>query len=554
MEKIIRNRYLLVRKIGEGGMADVFLAMDTVLNREVALKLLRGELSSDPVALLRFQREANAASGINHANVVEIYDVGEDHGMHYIVMEYIRGKTLKQLITQRGALEKEEAVNIMKQLVSAIGEAHDKDIIHRDIKPQNIMIKDDGTVKVTDFGIAMASDALQLTQSDSVMGSVHYLAPECARGENASFQSDIYSLGIVMYEMLTGQVPHRGDAPIQIAMKHMKEEIPSIRKINPLLPVSLDNIITKATAKNKINRYPDTHAFYQDLEVALSSEHQNDEPLVFHEEVDENAKTLMFNPNAAAVSPKKRFDAGKIAIISFLVIALIVSGVLIFTFTRPRTPVVYTIPNVVGSTLEQAQTQMLESGFVVSLRYGTSDDYAKDVVFKTTPEAGVTKAEKGYSVILYISQGKSFVVGNYVGQNATTVKAMLEGLAEQNIRINVDLVSVQNTGKPAGTIVSQKSLLEGTEVPPNNLKTIQFEVAANTTFYIPNLLFTDINTAATQLENMGGVVSKEVISTVGKTPEEIALLQKNVVIEMSPKPGLQYEQTTDSKIILKYYE
>ena len=182
----LANRYQIMKRLGEGGMADVYLAYDELLHREVAIKVLRGNLALDPIALLRFQREANAASGLNHPNIVEVYDVGEEQGQHYIVMEYVRGKSLKQLIQQRGALEKKEALAIMDQLVSAVNEAHRNNTIHRDIKPQNVLIKDDGTVKIADFGIATVADALQLTQADTVLGSVHYLAPELARGETAS--------------------------------------------------------------------------------------------------------------------------------------------------------------------------------------------------------------------------------------------------------------------------------------------------------------------------------------------------------------------------------
>ena len=236
---MIAERYMIVSSLGEGGMADVYLAIDTILNREVAIKVLRGELSKDPVTLLRFQREANAVSKLNHPNVVDVYDVGEFEGRHYIVMEYVRGRTLKQLISQRGALHQEEAVNIMIQLTSAVQHAHENDIIHRDIKPQNVLVKDDGTVKITDFGIALAHDTVQLTQSDAVLGSAHYLAPETTRGETPSNQVDIYALGIVFYELLTGNVPFHGDNPVQIAMKHLREEIPSVRDFNPTpLPAS----------------------------------------------------------------------------------------------------------------------------------------------------------------------------------------------------------------------------------------------------------------------------------------------------------------------------
>ncbi|MGB4985791.1 MAG: protein kinase, partial [Erysipelotrichaceae bacterium] len=203
---VINNRYEIIKNIGEGGMANVYLAKDLLLDREVAIKILRGELANDQTALLRFQREANASSTLSHPNIVEIYDVGHEGNKNYIVMEYIKGVTLKQLISKRGTVQLDEAISIMKQLCSAIKQAHEHNIIHRDIKPQNVLITADNTIKITDFGIAMAQDALQLTSSDTVMGSVHYLAPELAKGELATAQSDIYSLGIVLYELLRGDV------------------------------------------------------------------------------------------------------------------------------------------------------------------------------------------------------------------------------------------------------------------------------------------------------------------------------------------------------------
>ena len=284
MNKMIGERYMLVTSLGEGGMADVYLAVDTILNREVAIKVLRGELGKDPVALLRFQREANAVSKLNHPNVVDVYDVGECEGRHYIVMEYVRGRTLKQLISQRGALNCDEAVNIMMQLTSAVQHAHENHIIHRDIKPQNVLVKDDGTVKITDFGIALAHDAVQLTQSNAVLGSAHYLAPETTRGETPTNQVDIYALGIVFYELLTGSVPFNGDNPVQIAMKHLREEVPSVKEFNPTIPQSVENIIIKATVKNRSLRYQSANDMLIDLDDCLLPEKRNVAKLVFQEE------------------------------------------------------------------------------------------------------------------------------------------------------------------------------------------------------------------------------------------------------------------------------
>ena len=294
MLQILASRYHILKRLGEGGMADVYLAQDELLNREVAIKVLRGNLALEPVSLLRFQREANSASQLNHPNIVEIYDVGEEEGHHYIVMEYIRGRTLKQLIQQRGALEKNEALAIMDQFISAVEEAHKKNIIHRDIKPQNVLIKDDGTVKITDFGIATVSDSLQLTQADTVLGSVHYLAPELARGENASFQSDIYALGICFYELLTGEVPYRGETPVQVAMKHLKDVMPSVLEFNPSLPMSIENIIIKSTAKNRHNRYKSAEDMRLDLKSCLSDKNKNVKRIEF-DQANESDETIIIN-------------------------------------------------------------------------------------------------------------------------------------------------------------------------------------------------------------------------------------------------------------------
>ena len=253
----INDRYEIIKTIGEGGMANVYLAKDTILDRDVAIKVLRGDLASDEKFVRRFQREALSASSLSHPNIVEIYDVGEDDGNYYIVMEYVPGKNLKQVLKKRGNLTVSEVIDIMLQITSAMGLAHDSLIIHRDLKPQNILMMDDGGVKITDFGIAMALNATQLTQTNSAMGSVHYFPPEQASGKGATLQSDIYSIGILMYELLTGKLPFRGDNAVEIALKHLKEPMPSIRDEIPDIPQSVENIILKATAKNPKNRYSD---------------------------------------------------------------------------------------------------------------------------------------------------------------------------------------------------------------------------------------------------------------------------------------------------------
>ena len=272
----INDRYQIIKTLGEGGMANVYLAHDTILDRNVAVKVLRGDLANDEKFVRRFQREALSASSLSHPNIVEMYDVGEDDGQYYIVMEYVDGKTLKQVLKSRGKLSITEVVDIMLQLTDGMAHAHDAYIIHRDIKPQNIMILSNGMIKITDFGVATALNSTQLTQTNSVMGTVHYLPPEQAQGKGSTIRSDIYSMGIMMYELLTGLVPYKGENAVEIALKHLKEPLPSVRKTDPSIPQSIENIIIRATAKNPKNRYTDAREMHEDLKTALDESRKDE--------------------------------------------------------------------------------------------------------------------------------------------------------------------------------------------------------------------------------------------------------------------------------------
>ena len=287
----INDRYEIIKSIGEGGMANVYLAIDVILDRKVAIKILRGDLANDEKFIRRFQREALSASSLSHPNIVQMYDVGEDNGSYYIVMEYVEGRTVKQLLKRRGNLTVGVATDIMIQLTDGITHAHDSYIIHRDLKPQNIMIQEDGQIKITDFGIAMALNSTQLTQTNSVMGSVHYLPPEQASGKGSTIKSDIYSMGILFYELLTGVLPFRGENAVEIALKQMKEPIPSVRKQNPNIPQSVENIILKATAKNPKNRYNDVREMYSELKTCLDENKKDVDRVVFKYPEHENEDT-----------------------------------------------------------------------------------------------------------------------------------------------------------------------------------------------------------------------------------------------------------------------
>src|SRR5690625_5070297 len=275
---LLNERYRIKRRIGGGGMANVYLAHDIILQRDVAIKVLRLEFANDPEFIERFEREAQAATSLFHPNIVSVYDVGEEEDILSIVMEYVDGMTLKEYVLENGPLSVEKTIDIMEQLTSAIEHAHETGLIHRDIKPQNVLIDQKGTIKVTDFGIAVALSATALTQTNSVLGSVHYLSPEQARGGKATKKSDIYSLGIVFYELLTGKLPFSGQSPVSIALKHLQDDIPSVRAKDESIPQSVENIILKATDKDPLARYTSVSELENDLANCLNLDKLNEAP------------------------------------------------------------------------------------------------------------------------------------------------------------------------------------------------------------------------------------------------------------------------------------
>ena len=487
----INDRYQIIRTIGEGGMANVYLAHDLILDRDVAVKILRGDLADDEKFVRRFQREAIAASSLSHPNIVEMYDVGEDDGKYYIVMEYVEGKTLKSLIKKRGALTLPEVIDIMLQLTSAISCAHDSNIIHRDIKPQNILIKEDGLIKITDFGIAMALNSNELTQTNSVMGSVHYLPPEQANGSGSTLKSDIYSLGIVMYELLTGELPFKGDNAVEIAIKQMKTQIPSVCSINKLIPQSIENIILKACAKNPKNRYNSVVEMYSDIETCLDEERKNEKRHVYRfsetESLD-NTKELKELKNIK--EEKNELDEledeedGKSfkfliflgIIVAVLIIAGIVGLIVIPNSTRVKEIMV---PDVSNMSIQDAERKLKDAGFLISdeQEQKSSDTVNEGDVIGTNPPSGVNR-KKGTSIKLVISTGeKGIELENYVGSNFFEIKGKLEANGIKVVSESKDIESKDKEDIKENQILEQKPIA-GTKLVPGD----------TVTFVIPNLV------------------------------------------------------------------
>lgn len=543
----INDRYQILRMIGEGGMANVYLAHDLILDRDVAVKVLRGDLAGDEKFVRRFQREAISASSLSHPNIVEMYDVGEDDGSYFIVMEYVDGKTLKSLIKKRGALTLSEVVDIMKQLTSAIACAHDSYIIHRDIKPQNVLILEDGTVKITDFGIAMALNSNELTQTNSVMGSVHYLPPEQANGSGSTVKSDIYSLGILMFELLTGTIPFKGENAVEIAIKQMKEPIPSVCKINSEIPQSIENIILKACAKNPKNRYDTVNEMRDDLIVALNEDHLHDKRVVYQYPEHDLEETKVMNP---IKSKKKEFKTeddkktNKQLMIAGIIAAvlILVSLLVFFIIPKIRNGKTIKIPDVSNMSIDQATSYLKEKGIKVSneVEKKYDDKVDKNKVIGTDPEKG-EKVKKDSEVTLIVSKGTNkFELDDYTGENAEATKKLLE---KKGLIVVIETKKVDNLESAKEGIVIGQNPKKGTKIDKDEIITL----------YVPEfyVVYPDFVTAKWKEADARDFCSKNGISLT-ITYEETNATEEGVVIRQNRTAGVRvYEGATLQLVISK---
>jgi len=486
----VNERYQIIKTIGEGGMANVYLALDIILSRYVAVKVLRGDLADDEKFVRRFQREALSASKLSHPNIVEMYDVGEDNGNYYIVMEYVNGKTLKSLVKKRGGLTLYEVIDIMLQLTSAIVCAHDSYIIHRDIKPQNVLILEDGRVKITDFGIAMALNSNELTQTNSVMGSVHYLPPEQANGSGSTIKSDIYSLGILMYELLTGKVPFKGDNAVEIAIKQMKEPIPSVCSQNPDIPQSIENIILKSCAKNPKNRYDSVREMYDDIKNSLTEENQHQQRLVYKYPEHDLEETKVI-PNLNNVENKKEKEMpmkkkksvkDKILWVTGSIVALLIALICVVIIVYPRFTEVpeVSIPDVTNLTLEEAERILKEQGLTVNNEVveKASDEIevGKVIGISGYPIGKIVKEGTSVTIVIAKDSGK-ITIENYVGEDYKTVEANLKN-AGLNVLVETMKIDEKEQDKykgKEGKVISQSADV-GTKLEPGDTIVIYYAV------------------------------------------------------------------------------
>ena len=574
--KIFAGRYRIVKQIGRGGMADVYLAKDLILDgEEVAVKVLRTNYQTDPIAVARFQREARAMADLDHPHIVRITDIGEEDGQQYLAMEYVAGLDLKRYIKEHYPLSNEEAVRIMGQILLAMRLAHTKGIVHRDLKPQNILLTPDGTAKVTDFGIAVAFAETSLTQTNSMLGSVHYLSPEQARGSKATVQSDIYAMGIIFYEMLTGHIPYDGDSAVTIALQHFQKPLPSVIAENPSVPQALENVVIKATAKKLTDRYKSVSEMYVDLSSSLSYNRRNEPKRVFDDATKADTKTLPKVPQTTLTSipkvqpqtdnhqvtkaspeasakksvekpvKKRRFKARYLVLLaSFVLVAASLVWIL------SRTPATVEIPKVAGQTVAEAKENLKKANFEIGEeKTEASDTVEEGRVIRTDPDAGSARKE-GSKVNLIISSGKqSFKIGNYIGRKSTDVIAELKG---KKVPENLIKIEEEESSESEPGVVLKQSLAEGTTYDLTKATSIVLTVAKKvTTVTMPSYIGSSLEFTKNNLIQIVGVKEANIeVVEVSTAPEGTA---EGTVVDQSPKLGEKVDLST-TRIKISIYK
>jgi len=571
--KIFAGRYRIVKQIGRGGMADVYLAKDLILDgEEVAVKVLRTNYQTDPIAVARFQREARAMADLDHPHIVRITDIGEEDGQQYLAMEYVAGLDLKRYIKEHSPLSNEEAVRIMGQILLAMRLAHARGIVHRDLKPQNILLTPDGTAKVTDFGIAVAFAETSLTQTNSMLGSVHYLSPEQARGSKATFQSDIYAMGIIFYEMLTGHIPYDGDSAVTIALQHFQKPLPSVIAENPSVPQALENVVIKATAKKLSDRYQSVSEMYMDLSTSLSYNRRNEPKLVFDDASKADTKTLPKVPQSTLTSipkapaqeerpqskkltpeqaptqkptKKRKFKARYMILLASL---LLVAASLVWILSR--TPATIAIPDVTGQTVAEAKEALKKSKFEAGEEKSeASDTVAEGRVIRTDPEAGSGRKE-GTKVNLIVSSGKqSFQLSNYVGRKYTEVVAELK---EKKVPENlIQMEEEESSESEPGTILRQTPA-SGSTYDLSKATTITLTVAKKvTSVSMPSYIGSSLEFTKNNLTQIVGVKEANIeVIEVSTAPEGTP---EGTVVDQTPKAGEQVDLAS-TRIKLSIYK
>lgn len=544
--KLLLGRYEIIEKIGEGGMAVVYKAKDRLLNRYVAIKILRPEFVKDEQFVENFRKESQAAAGLSHPNIVNVYDVGKEGNIHFIVMELIDGKPLSQVIDEKGRLDYKEAISIARQVASALSLAHKNQIIHRDVKPHNILITSTGTAKLADFGIARAVSKASIAEgSEKIMGSVHYFSPEQARGAYVDERSDIYSLGIVLYEMLTGKVPFDGDNPISIALMHINDPMPSVSSQVPGIPPQLEKVIEKATDKYQSNRYKTADEMIEDLDnidfitkVMGSS--------IFESQLEKKDEDIS-DAIKEAEDVKKREDEKKpvnktklfiiIASVIIVIAGIIGAGAMLGWFSGENDEV--EVPDFKGMTLEEAQIEAEKYGLKVEEGDQVySPDQEEGKITSQTPGKGA-KVSKGKVITVNISLGKKDgVVPNIVGMDYKEAKAYLKDFG-----FELGMVVKVKSTKPENTVITQ-SVEAGSTADKGTVIDVEVSDGKGKEMKeVPYLIGKDVDTAKSEIIAAGFKVGNIYYEESDEYP-------KNTITSQQYKSGEELEEGTAIDIVV----
>ena len=532
--RILGNRYRLIELIGEGGMALVYKAECSLLCRTVAIKILRPQFASDAEFVERFRREARSAASLSHPNVVNIYDVGQDDGLDYIVMEYIPGSTLKDIIKQEAPLPVDRALNITRQIAEALNHAHQRNIIHRDIKPHNILVTPDGRIKVADFGIARAISAGSFTQAGEVIGSVQYLSPEQAKGEEVGPQSDIYSLGCVLYETLTGVIPFRGDTPISIAFKHMQENMNPIRQLRPEVPIEVDNIVKKAMAKDLTSRYVSAASLLKDIDHVIRNKSYQ-EINIKHDEIDCPTRIWTKNNN----KEKKFWHISKYKWLFWVLGALGISAILLVLGTfitlnyiiKPNPEVV--VPDVVGKELSSARSILHDLNLrikVINTLY--NPDFPVGFVISQKPNPG-QKKKSDTDVEVVVSKGPELVkIPNLIGKTQIEAELILE---EVGLKLG-EILTGSNPALAEGTVIKQLPETDA-QIQRGTSVTITINVISGNLVQVPNFIGRSLTEVRADLGALGLSFNKAI-----SAPDDI--YPNGTITNQDPAPSFRVPQGT----------
>ncbi|WP_078576212.1 Stk1 family PASTA domain-containing Ser/Thr kinase [Salipaludibacillus agaradhaerens] len=563
----INDRYEIIRPIGGGGMADVYLAKDLILDRSVAVKMLKEQFSKDDEFIRRFRREAQSATSLSHPNIVSIFDVGEEEDLYYIVMEYVKGQTLKDYITQKGKVSVDETIGILQQIISAVKNAHQNHIVHRDIKPHNILIDEDGTAKVTDFGIARAISEATITHTNSVLGSVHYLSPEQARGGQVTYKSDLYSLGVLAYEMLSGEVPFTGDTAVAVAIKHLQEPLPLLKEKDPSIPQSVENFIMKATAKDPLKRFSTTDEMLRDLTTVLDPERQYEAPRYIDEpdedmtkaipltsiqESDDFDETRMHSPGEETTAFKKdkqkvplnkaqnnKKKKGfkfwlKLAILGVLFIIGLILVALYFIPSWLHVDEVEIPEDLIGMPYEEAHEVLTDLELEVEQELRFDEDMEEGHVISHRPGGGQL-VKVGTTVTVVVSEGDEPIeMDDLIGQSRSQAEGLLEHFSDVNVQFE------ETSDYSDDTVIEQDPSPGETVIPRETI--VYLTVSERPTYVMSNLY----NMTREEVNDM---FSENDLITIEEDEDHHSSVEEGRVISQSPSRGTEIREKTTVSVV-----